>query len=407
VASTRVTLGGKIERTLVEPQVLCQVFENYEPVTGLMPATVSATNWSLVVSNLGIGSYEAAVIATDALGHSSKALNQFSMDFYPAIAGTYHGLFFYPGSISNNNAGAISFTLSSAGAVNGNLIFPLGNYPLHFTVGAAGSGTGGFYGAVGGVDLTLIFDTTNLSGEMTGYVASAGGTVPLTAFRTATKLGAASAPSPGEYVLSLEPEAATNGIVDGPLGTNYAAMNVSANGSLAVAGALADNTPFSFSTGVFTNGVWPFYASFYKGGGVLIGWETNLPTGVCTGALYWYKGPTNGVYYPLGVQENLNLAGAKFVKPASGTNYQIVFAGGALTSPVTNIFSLNTAGALVPAGGTTDALTGSLLSTGVLSKGSIVIDSQTIKFSGAFFSPSQGAGFTLGSGTNTGYFEIH
>jgi hypothetical protein len=107
------------------------------------------------------------------------------------------------------------------------------------------------------------------------------------------------------------------------------------------------------------------------------------------------------------VQENLNLAGAKFVKPASGTNYQIVFAGGALTSPVTNIFSLNTAGALVPAGGTTDALTGSLLSTGVLSKGSIVIDSQTIKFSGAFFSPSQGAGFTLGSGTNTGYFEIH
>lgn len=243
---------------------------------------------------------------------------------------------------------------------------------------------------------------------MTGYVSSAGGTVPLLAYRAATKLGAASAPSPGEDVLSLEPEAATNGIVDGPLGTNYAAVNVSAGGNLAVAGALADNTPFSFSTGVFTNGIWPFYASFYKGGGVLIGWETNQPTGLCTGALYWSKTATNGIYYPNGVQEILDSAGAKYVKPASGANYQIVFGGGTLTSPVTNIFSLSTAGAMVPAAGTTDALTGSLLSTGVLSRGSIVnpVNNQLLKFSGAFFGASQGGGFTLDAGTNTGYFQI-
>jgi hypothetical protein len=184
---------------------------------------------------------------------------------------------------------------------------------------------------------------------------------------------------------------------------------VSAGGSLAVAGTLADNTPFSFSTGVFTNGVWPVYANLFKGGGLLIGWETNLPTGVCKGTLYWVKSPTNGIYYPDGVQEELDSIGAKYAAPKSGTQYQIVFGGGTLTTPVTNVFAFNAAGTIVPAAGTTDELTGSLLSTGVLSKGSILnpINSQILKLSGAFVSPSQGGGgFTLDAGTNTGIFQI-
>ena len=76
---------------------------------------------------------------------------------------------------------------------------------------------------------------------------------------------------------------------------------------------------------------------------------------------------------------------------------------------LTNTFSFNAAGAIVPAAGTTDKLTGTLLLTGVLSKGSILnpINSQILKFSGAFVNPAQGGGgFTLDAGTNTGYFEI-
>jgi peptidyl-prolyl cis-trans isomerase A (cyclophilin A) len=410
VKSTQVTLGGKIEPSLQSPQVVCQVFEDYLPVTGFLPATVTATNWSCVVSNLDVGSYKAVAMATDALGHSTVVSDSFKMNFYDSIAGTYHGLFFNPGNISNTSAGSISFTLSANGIVNGNLTFPHGNYPLHLQMGANGASGGEIYGSLGALELTLIFDVTNLSGQMTGFVTPDSGQIPLTAYRAATKLSTSTAPSPGKYVLSLEPETPTNGILDGPLGTNYAAVNVSANGSLAVAGTLADNTPFSFSTGVFTNGVWPVYASFYKGDGLLIGWETNLPTGVCTGALFWIKGPTNSVYYPDGVQENLNSVGAEYVRPTPGTQYQIIFGGGTLTSPVTNVFSFNSAGAIVPVGAPTDKLTGSLLSTGVLSKGSILnpITSQILKFSGAFVSPSQGgAGFTLDAGTNTGYFEIN
>jgi cyclophilin family peptidyl-prolyl cis-trans isomerase len=410
VPSSRVLLGGKIAPSLVAPQVVCQVFEGFAPVTDYMPAIVTATNWSLLVSNLAAGTYEAVVTASDAAGHTSTALNAFTMNFYAGIAGTYHGLFLDPGNVGPTNAGSISFKLSSSGAVNGNLSFPAGNYPLRFVVGPSGAGTGEFGGVVGAVDLTMIFDLTNMTGQMTGYVTPASGAVPLTAYRAASKLTTSTAPSPGNYVLSLEPEIPTNGILDGPPGDGYAGVIVSPSGNLAVAGALADNTPFSFSTGVFTNGVWPLYASFYKGDGMLIGWETNLPTGVCTGAVFWVKGPTNSVYYPGGVQENLITVGAKHVLPKAGTNYQIVLGGGTLTSLVTNVFSFSSAGAIVPTNGAPKGLTGAVLSTGVLSKGSILnpINNQALKFSGAFISPAQGgSGFTLDTGTNTGFFEIN
>jgi hypothetical protein len=289
------------------------------------------------------------------------------------------------------------------------LIFPVAKYPLHFGMGATGASVGQENGSLGTLDLTLIFDVTNLSGQLSGYVTLAGEQIPMMAYRAATKLSTHTTPAPGKYDLILEPEAPTNGILDGPPGDGYATVIASGGGSLAVAGTLADTTPFSFSTGVFTNGVWPVFASVYNGQGMLIGWETNLPTGVCTGALFWIRGPTSSIYYPSGVQEALDSVGALHVPPTAGAQYQIVFGGGSLDVAVTNIFSFNAAGAIVPAAGTPDKLTGSLLSTGVLSKGSIVnpITSQILKFSGAFVNPTQGgAGFTLDTGTQTGYFNI-
>jgi hypothetical protein len=393
----------------VSPQVVCQLFENFLPVTGFMPATVTPTNWSVSASNLPVGSYRAVAIATDSSGHTATASDEFTVDFYASLAGTYNGLFFNPGNVAGTNAGSISFTLGDTGVVEGNLIFPVAKYPLHFGMGPTGASVGQEYGSLGTLDLTLIFDATNLSGQLSGYVTLAGEQIPMKAYRAASKLSTQTTPSPGKYDLILEPETPTNGILDGPLGDGFATVIASGNGSLAVAGTLADATPFSFSTGVFTNGVWPVFASVYKGQGMLIGWETNLPTGVCTGALFWIRGPASSTYYPNGVQEALDSVGALHVPPTAGSQYQIVLGGGSLDVPVTNIFSFNAAGAIVPAAGTLDKLTGSLLSTGVLSKGSIVnpITSQILKFSGAFVNPTQGgAGFTLDTGTQTGYFNI-
>jgi hypothetical protein len=168
------------------------------------------------------------------------------------------------------------------------------------------------------ISVTVNFDVTNFSGEMTGYIAQGSEVCPLVAYRAVTKLSTNSAPAPGNYVLSLEPMTPTDGTLDGPLGDSFASVIVSAAGNLAVGGTVADDsTPFSFSTGVYTNGVWPVYASFYKGNGVLIGWETNLPSG----RLHWItvlgqKSPANGLYDTNGIQEQLNSVGTNFVRAA-------------------------------------------------------------------------------------------
>jgi hypothetical protein len=198
----------------------------------------------------------------------------------------------------------------------------------------------------------------------------------------------------------------TNGPVDGPGADGFANVTVAPGGNIGVSGTLADNTGFSQSTGVFTNGVWPLYAKLNNGSGMLIGWETNLPSGTCAGSLFWIRSPIKGDYYPNGLGEKLTSFGAEFVPPAPGTNYQMVIGGGSVTTPVINKFTFKN-GQMVPASAT-NKLTGSITSKGVL-KGSIVnpFNGQVLKFDGLFISPSEGgSGFTLDTGTNTGYFNV-
>jgi cyclophilin family peptidyl-prolyl cis-trans isomerase/methionine-rich copper-binding protein CopC len=415
VTNPAVTFGGKFNSTASVTQVLCQVFQNNAPLTGFMPAVITGTTWKAPATNLTMGIYNVAAIATGASGHTAMASEQFTINFYPNIAGSYKGLFFDPAAISETNAGSISFRLTPNrplqtgyyAVVNGNLTLPVGNYPFSVNMNDTGGANTQPTRFTGSVSMT--FDVTNFSGQMTGQVTSNGVSVPLTAYRPQAKLSASSVPSPGHYVLSLEPETPTNGILNGPSGDSFAAVTVSANGNLAVAGVMADNASFSESTGVFTNGVWPLYASFYKGRGMLIGWETNLPSGECAGALFWIKDRANGLYYTNGLDEQINSIGTNYVRPASGVQYQIVFGSGTTNSIVTNKFSFNAAGAMEPDSGATDQLKGSLVTTTGVLKGSIVnpVDQKTLDFNGVFLGPSPGgAGFTLETGSQTGWFEI-
>ena len=407
VTAPNFNLTGKIASSVASPQVLCQLFLDNLPLTDFQTATVSGTSWTLPVTNLGMGYYTAVAIATDATGKTTLASERFSLNFYPNIAGTYRGLFFDPTNISGTNAGSISFYLSANGLLNGNLAFPLRNYSLFFALGSAGSiqlYAQGFGGAT--LTLNMNFDVTNFVPQMSGFVQQGGEVCPLMAYRAAAKLSTNT--PPGRYVLSLQPVIPTNGPVDGPAADSFAALNLEPNGVAAVAGTLADNSPFSLSAGVSTNGIWPLYAKFYNGHGMLIGWETNLAPGQCNGALFWSKSPTNGLFYTNGVAEELNSGGAMFVPPAPGTNYQIVFTSDTLATPLTNLLTVPTKGRFVPAPGSTDKLTISLLSTGVIN-GTILnpADNKTLAFHGVFLGPStDSSGFILDTDKQAGSFVL-
>jgi len=412
VTTPNFNLTGKIASLIATsvppPQVVCQLFLNDRPLTDFQPATVSGTTWTLPLTNLGMGYYTAVAIATDA-GKTTLASESFTVNFYPNIAGSYHGLFFDPTNITETNAGAISFSLSANGVFYGNLTFPLRAYnSIYFAFGSAGSIT--LYGngnGPGGAMLTLNMnlDLTNFVPTMTGFVQQGNEVCPLVAYRAATKLSTNTTPSPGKYVLSFQPVDASS---NEPAADSFAALTVAADGNMAVAGTLADSSSFSLSTGVSTNSIWPLYYSFYKGNGMLIGWETNLPSGQCTGALFWTKNPTNGLYYTNGLGEELNSVGAKYVAPTPGTHYQIVFTSDTLLSPLTNSLKASTGGQLVLATNSTDKLTISLLSTGVIN-GTLLNtnDNKTLTFHGVFLGPSaNSSGFILDTDKRAGSFLL-
>ncbi len=404
VSSTDAILSGNVTVPNVT-QVVCQLFSGGYPVTGFMPATISGTKWSLTITNLAPGPYTAKAIATDAEGRTTLAGVTFSENHYPLLSGSYRGLFFSTNSLSISNAGSVSLDVTSSGVVTGTLATPERNYPVDFNMGYNTRLYGYFYSTGKTlINLDISFDTANYSGLLSGTISLDDATVPLVAYRTEKKLSSDSAFPPGHYALALQPSTISNG----PAGDGFAAVSVAASGGVAVAGALADNTPFSFSTGVFTNGVWPVYSKLYSGKGFLIGWETNSGGGDLNGVLYWLKDPVKSTYYAGGASEILTSMGTNYQKPAAGILYQIVFSGGTLTTPVTDTFTFKSSGAFDPSTAV-NKLTGSLApSTGAI-KGSLVNPNDNAKliFEGIFLDPSTGgAGFTLDANGQTGSFEI-
>jgi hypothetical protein len=141
------------------------------------------------------------------------------------------------------------------------------------------------------------------------------------------------------------------------------------------------------------DGIWPVYIvpSSYNSKGMIIGWQTNTPSGARSGQLYWFK-PA------IGYATNLTSTGAAFAPPLADTQYQMVVADG-----TTNVLPVGAARQFV-AQEPIEAV--SLLPTGVLS-GYIDVNEHEVRFKGAFISPSDGgAGFILDANGQMQGFQI-
>ena len=189
---------------------------------------------------------------------------------------------------------------------------------------------------------------------------------------------------------------------------------IAKTGTLALSGVLPDNTTFSQSARVSKDGVWPLYAvpAGDRNNGLLLGWETFTNSTSCAGQLFWYKAQYVGAYYTggIGVLSNtlLNATGTNFSRPATGSQYSIIFQGGSLVTPLTNTLSASEAGQFVVSGGPSDKLKISLSASGVIT-GSVLNakDGTTLRFKGAFIGPSQGgSGFIPDAGGKTGSFQL-
>jgi cyclophilin family peptidyl-prolyl cis-trans isomerase len=318
----------------------------------------------------------------------------FVSNAFPAVTGTYTGLFMNPGYVSPTNAGFVSLTTTRTGVFTGQLQFPSRAYPFEWKFPYNGVMTLLGTGLDSNV-LEVVFDLdlTNGTDTVVGYVAdrTTSGTYlwasSMILYRAVTRLSGSNNPAPGKYTLLLR--SGTN--YNSPAPTGYAAVLLGAYAGVTLGGVLPDNTPVSRSARISKDGVWPVYISSYNGKGMTIGWQTNTPSGTCNGELFWFK-PS------VGFATNLISTGATFAGPVSNTQYQMILTGG-----ITNSLEVSATRQFVPQ---SPIVRISLLPTGVLS-GVIDFSNDKLPFRGAFVNPSVGgAGFILGIGGQMYGFEI-
>jgi cyclophilin family peptidyl-prolyl cis-trans isomerase len=346
-------------------------------------------NWTGAVANSN------SAVTAFVMSSNTVLTANFVTNLFPAVAGTYTGLFLDPAAVSPTNSGFVQITVSKTGAFSGNLMFPSVTYGVgdqFFYNGFIALQAVSAFNSNYLIQLVLSLDLTNGTDSITGYVGSAttsGDPIwesELVLYRAATILSGSNAPAAGKYVLLLQPEDPANA-------PGYAAISLAANGNLALAGELPDNTAISQNAKMSQDGIWPVYIvpSSYKGKGMVIGWQTNTASGECDGQLFWCKPGT-------GIASNLTSIGASFAPPVAGTQYQMVLAGG-----TSNSLTVSSAQKFVPQPPITAI---SLLPTGVLS-GAIDLNSNKLSFKGAFVNPTNGgAGFIIGTNGQTQGFQI-
>ena len=410
-------MKGRIAASVKSAEVTCQIISRNTGIEAGPPLVTSGTtSWSVPVTNLPPDDYLVEAVATNAQGFSTVIFDEFSVLDFKGVTGTYSGLFICdnPEAVSPTNSGYFTCTVSASGAFSGKLLFPAYRPIVFASARFDADGDAGTYSTPyfleipgNGAYFYMSLDLTGVSGELTGSVYStnaAGWVSPLTCYRAVTKLSAAT-PAKGKYILSLDP-------INWPNTNGYTSLSIGSSGNLALSGALPDGASFSQSVGISKNGIWPLYVipSGYKTGGMLMGWEFWQTNGLgsYTGQLYWLKKQGIGKYLTNTVDNSdVVSTGTNYVSPTAGSN-SIIFQGGAISVPVTNMLTFVTEGK----GGqfkpqdVTDKLAISLSANGVIN-GHFVNDDKTMQFKGAFFGQSQGgSGFILEGNGQTGYFLL-
>jgi uncharacterized repeat protein (TIGR01451 family) len=276
-----------------------------------------------------------------------------------AVAGNYNGLFYPTNGVTEASSGFLSAAVTSTGADGG-------AYSAKLLLDGGTNSFGGSFDAAGAartnlarpgkssiiVTLQLDFNAADhlLTGSVSNDVAS-GWVSVIQADRAVFTAKANPATNfAGQFTLILPP--GTNAPAGSPAGYGYAAITNTLAGISTLGGALADGTPFLWSTPIAQDGSIPLYQSLYSGRGSLLGWIvfTNAPPQNVSGQVNWIK-PANpaSALYPSGFT-NLSVTGVLGSPYANTTRTGV---------PVLNL----TNGALLLSNG--NLLNGSLLFTNI------------------------------------------
>ena len=318
---------------------------------------------------------------------------------FPPAAGVYNGLFSDAGR-AQQRSGFFTMTLGGHGAFTASVRVGTNTVAWTGQFNASGHansvvGTGSdSFGAALDLDLVGAESLTGVIGptDLQAYRAVFSATNPATAYM-------------GKYTLIIP------GLSDssqGPGGNGAATVVVGPGGNATISGFTGDGKTLSKIVPLSSGGLAPVYVDLYAGNGSIWSWlqfDTNQPNNQITGSLSWIKPVVGGaVLYPHGFTNDVTVAGSRYAQPAAGTRVInltsgiVVFDGGNLAVPFTNVVNLTTNNRVV--NGSTNFMNFSItLSNGTFS-GSVKVPgtTKTNAFKGALLHDADaGYGWFLGT----------
>lgn len=290
-----------------------------------------------------------------------------------AVLGNYFGLVRGP-SFSFANDGYVTMTSTTTGKFTLKLLMGGKTWSSSGKFDADGNATVSIKRGTGVPNLTIVLahSSTPPVDQIHGRVADgsfaagkfSGNTfeTEFTVDRVVWKLKTREAPQNGPYTMLLpaHDDAATQ---KAPLGTGFGTVTVGKNGSTKLAGSLADGTTVTASSFLSKDGVWPVYASLYKGKGLIMGdiaFADIAGESDFDGPLTWMRpADAKAVMFKDAFLTEVDAVGARFTKPAAnvrlfplanlGGNSLLFLTDGGLTTDLSRLVTLSAANkAIVP-----------------------------------------------------------
>ena len=334
--------------------VLLEVGKRYS-MTAVPGAGYIVSNW--------VGTVAAETAALSFVMHSNANVTaQFVLNPFPAVKGTYSGLFYEEDGVEHHSSGFLRVTVTDRGSFSGTIVGAgrTNAFTGQFSAGGRAQKVVARTGlAPLGIDLQLPLGTD--SQELSGTVSDGSWVASYLGDRSGWN--ATNNPYQGRYSIVLPGNA---GDPASPAGHGYGSVLIDRAGNLLLSGRAGDGQTLSQSVPVSRSGEWPLYATLYGRGGSMLSWLTltNDADVPIAGLLSWIKSPsTASRFYPAGFSNELNVAASRYA--GSTTNRVInmdqgavIATDGNLPFAVTNLVRLSASSTIsvTPGSGCTMAL---------------------------------------------------
>jgi len=333
---------------------------------------------------------------------------------FPAVKGTYNGLFYDNNQVEQQSSGFLSLTVGNLGAYTAKLLMNGKHYRFRGSFAPDGGETNFVFrpetnSLLVRLALELTGGTDRLTGvvtndQITSIVTNGGWSADLMADRALFNARTNPAPLAGKYtmIIPVDPDSPT-----GPGGDGFAKVTINPNGAIALGGCLADGTKAVQKVPISKTGYWPLYVPLYRGQGAILSWvffDTNQPATDFSGLLNWFKqGQLTAKYYPGGFTNEPNIAGSRYTPPSTNrvinvTNASVLFSGGNLTADFANDVTLSLDNKVLNT--SSNMLTLTIQKPNGLFTGSVTPPgaASSVPFKGAVLQKQdKGAGFCLGT----------